>query len=148
MLQVKNPQDFWAGLLFIAAGATALWEGSDYTLGSITQMGPGYFPRVLSWILLGIGALLAGRGLVIVGPRIAPSLIRPQVLILLAIIVFGLTIERFGLAPAVLLATVLAALASRETRWTETIVLAVLLAAATVVLFIHLLGQSMQTWAF
>jgi putative tricarboxylic transport membrane protein len=148
MIRVKNPQDFWAGLLFIAAGAIGLWEGSDYAMGTIIQMGPGYVPRALSWLLLVIGAALVGRGVATIGPGIAPSLIRPQILILLAIIVFGLTIERFGLAPAVVAATILAALASREMKWIETVALAVLLAAVSVGLFIYLLSQPMQVLVF
>ena len=148
MIRVKNPQDFWAGVLFVVAGAIALWEGSAYAMGTITQMGPGYVPRVLSWILLVIGAVLAARGVAVTGPRIAPSLLRPQIFILLAIIVFGLLIESFGLAPAVVVATILAALASRETKWIETAVLAVVLAIVSVVLFVYLLSQSMQIWVF
>jgi len=148
MIRIRNPQDFWAGVLFIVAGAIALWEGRAYAMGTLTQMGPGYVPRALSWMLLVIGAVLAMRGVAVTGPRIAPSLFRPQIFILLAIIVFGLMIESFGLAPAVVMATILAALASRETKWIETGVLAVVLAIVSVGLFIYLLGQSMQVWAF
>ncbi len=148
MIQVKNPQDFWAGVLFVALGAIALWHGWSYPVGTIRQMGPGFVPRALSWALLGIGAVLALRGIATTGMRITPSLLRPQFFVLLSIIVFGLTIERFGLAPAVVLATIIAALASRETKWAETLALAVLFAVASVLLFIYLLGQSMQAWSF
>jgi len=147
MIQVKNPQDFWAGVLFVVVGAIALWHGWSYPVGTIRQMGPGFVPRALSWVLLGIGAFLALRGVRATGARIAPCVLRPQVFILLSIIVFGLTIERFGLAPAVVLATIVAALASRQTKWTETAALAVLFAVASVLLFIYLLGQSMQAWS-
>ena len=148
MIRVKNPQDFWAGILFIALGAIALWHGWNYPVGTITQMGPGFVPRALSWALLGIGAVLALRGIATTGMRIAPGRLRPQVCILLAIILFGLTIERFGLAPAVVVATIVGALASREMKWTGTVVLAVLLAGASVLLFIQLLGQPMRAWNF
>ena len=29
MIRVKNPQDFWAGLLFLVVGCLALWFGSS-----------------------------------------------------------------------------------------------------------------------
>ena len=147
MIQVKNPQDFWAGVLFVVVGAIALWHGWSYPVGTIRQMGPGFVPRALSWVLLGIGAFLALRSVRTTGARITPCFLRPQVSILLSIVVFGLTIERFGLAPAVVLATIVAALASRQTKWTETVALAVLFAGVSVLLFIYLLGQSMQAWS-
>ena len=111
-------------------------------------MGPGFVPRALSWALLGIGAVLALRGIATTGMRITTSRFRPQVFILLAVILFGLTIERFGLAPAVVVATIVAALASRQMKWTGTVALAVLLAGASVLLFIYLLGQPMHAWIF
>jgi hypothetical protein len=148
MIQVRNPQDFWAGILFIVFGAIALWHGWDYPAGTVTQMGPGFVPRALSVALLAIGAILVLRGFATAGVGITPSLLRPQALILLAIIAFGLMIERFGLAPAVVVGTIVAALASRQMKWIETVTLAVVLAGTSVVLFIHLLGQSMRTWIF
>lgn len=148
MIQVKNPQDFWAGVLFVVVGAIALWHGWKYPVGTIRQMGPGFVPRALSWTLLGIGAFLALRSVRAGGARITPCIVRAQVFILLSIVVFGLTIERFGLAPAVVVATIVAALASRQTKWTETLALAILFAVASVLLFITLLGQSMQPWAW
>jgi hypothetical protein len=148
MIRVKNPQDFWAGLLFLVVGCLALWFGRNYTFGTATKMGPGYLPTVLSWTLVLIGAFLSLRALALDGPPIERSLIRPQVFILLAIIVFGLLIERFGLAPAIIVVTVIAALASREMRWTETIAVAVGLAVLCVGLFIYLLGQPLTIWAW
>ncbi len=148
MIRVKNPQDFWSGALFIAFGAIALWVGRNYNMGSIVRMGPGYLPRFLSAALVAIGLFLAVRGVAINGPSIQPSLYRPQIFILLAIVVFGLMIERFGLAPAVLVTTVFAALASDEIQWKETTVLAVGMSITSVVLFIYLLGQTMEKWTW
>ncbi len=39
MIQVKSPQDFWAGLLFAAIGCAALWIGRNYNVGVIMKMG-------------------------------------------------------------------------------------------------------------
>jgi len=148
MIQVKSPQDFWAGLLFVAFGCAALWVGRNYNVGVIMKMGPGYLPRVLSWGLIGIGAFLSVRSLVISGPRIDGSKFRPQFFILLAIVAFALTIERFGLAPSVLVVTVIAALASHEMKWIETATLAVAMSVASVLLFIYLLSQSIEIWTW
>jgi hypothetical protein len=148
MIRVKSPQDFWAGILFVLAGGAALWVGRDYSLGTLTRMGPGYLPTVLSWTLMAIGGLLTVRALALNGPAIAPSRIMPQLFILAAIVVFALAIERLGLAPAVMLVAITAALASRDMRWVETIALALGLAALCVILFVHLLGQPFAIWTF
>jgi hypothetical protein len=148
MIRVKNPQDFWAGLLFLVIGCLALWFGRAFVFGTAIKMGPGYMPTVLSWGLVLIGAFLSLRALALGGPAIEHSLIRPQIFILLAIVVFGLLIERVGLAPAIVVVTMVAALASREMRWRETVAVAVGLAALCVGLFIYLLGQPLTIWTW
>jgi hypothetical protein len=148
LIRIRNAQDFWAGLLFLAIGCLALWLGRSYAFGTATKMGPGYLPTLLSWALVVIGTFLSLRALALDGPPIEPSLIRPQIFILLAIIVFGLLIERLGLAPAIVVVTVVAALASREMRWRETILVAIALAALCADLFIYLLGQPLTLWTW
>jgi hypothetical protein len=148
MIRIKSPQDFWAGVLFVVFGCTALWVGWNYPFGTLTRMGPGYLPTVLCFALLAIGGVLMLRALAVDGPAIAPSEIKPQLFVLAAIVVFALTIERLGLALAVVLVAVTAALASRDIRWVEAIALAVGLALLCVVLFVQLLGQPFAVWVF
>ena len=148
MTRVKNPQDFWAGLLFLVVGLGAAYFGRNYTFGTATKMGPGYLPTVLSWGLAGLGAILILRALIENGPKIEQSLYRPQFFILLAIVVFAFLIERLGLAPAIIVVTCVAALASSETRWIETTALAIGLAVLCSVLFVKLLGQPLAIWAW
>ena len=141
MVRVKNPQDFWAGLLFLVIGLLAVYFGRNYAFGAATKMGPGYLPTVLSWMMAGLGAFLSIRALLESGPEIEGSLWRPQIFIVAAIVIFGLLIERLGLAPSVVVVTVVAALASREMRWIETLILATGLAVLCVLLFVKVLGQ-------
>jgi putative tricarboxylic transport membrane protein len=148
MSRVKNPQDFWAGLLFLVIGIGAAYLGRNYTFGTATKMGPGYLPTVLSWGLAGIGIILILRAMVENGLRIEPSLYRPQFFILLAIVVFGLLIERVGLAPSIIVVACVASLASKETRWMETAILVVGLAVFCSLLFVKLLGQPLAIWAW
>ncbi|HWM49710.1 MAG TPA: tripartite tricarboxylate transporter TctB family protein [Xanthobacteraceae bacterium] len=146
MIRVKHPQDFWAGILFLTVGVIAAWVARNYVFGSATRMGPGYLPSVLSWMLIGLGVFLAARGLIEEGPALERSLFRPQAFIIVAIVVFGLLIERVGLVGSVIVSTVIAALASAEMRWKETIMLAIGLAILCAVLFVKLLGQPLELW--
>ena len=63
-MAIRNPRDFWSGVLFTLLGVGALVIGSKYTLGTAARMGPGYFPRILGILLIVLGvvsALFFGR---------------------------------------------------------------------------------------
>lgn len=147
-MRLKNLQDILAGLLFVAFGAAALYFGQSYAFGAATRMGPGYLPNVLGWMLVGIGAFISVRGLLVSGVPIPSIHLRPQVFIIAALIAFALLIERLGLLAAAAAVVVLGSLASRPVRPIEMIVVAVLASLAAVGLFIHLLGQPMAPWAW
>ena len=54
-MQLKGSQDLTAGLMFILVGASAIWIGSNYPLGSWQRPGTGVLPMILAWALVGIG---------------------------------------------------------------------------------------------
>ena len=145
---MKNAQDFLAGLLFAAFGAAALWYGQGYNFGSATRMGPGYLPTVLGWSLVGIGAFITLRAFVISGAPIPKIYLRPQIMIIGALIAFALLIERMGLFAGAAAVVVLGSLASREVKPIEMIIIAALTAAGAVGLFIYVLGQPMAPWTW
>ena len=148
MVRVRNPQDFWAGILFIEFGGLALWLGRDYAMGTLAKIGPGFLPVILSTGLLGVGGVLALRALAADGPPIERSQMVPQLFILAAIAVFAFGIERLGLALTVMAVAITASLARRGMHWLEVIALAVGLAVLCVVLFVQLLGQPFMVWPY
>ena len=56
-------KDVLAGLLFIGVAVLGLWLSRDYPIGTALRMGTGYVPRLLCWILLGLGAVVLVQGL-------------------------------------------------------------------------------------
>lgn len=132
------------GLFLLALAALTFWEASDLPMGSAVRMGAGYVPRLLSFLLAGFG--LATIALSLSGDQepLSRWAVRPLFCVLLVPIVFALTIEPLGLVAAVVSCTIVAALGSRESRPTETILLAVALAAFTVALFVWTLGIPMR----
>lgn len=54
-------KDFISGVFFIACGATFYALGRGYAMGTDRNMRPGYFPSMLSIILIIIGIALAVR---------------------------------------------------------------------------------------
>jgi hypothetical protein len=96
--------------------------------------------------LLGIGGFLAARALVVAGEPLERTAVWPQVLILAAIVAFGLLIERVGLAVAVTAVAIVSGIAAQGLRWFELIALAVAMSAVSVALFVILLGQPIPVW--
>ena len=60
MLAHKN---VLAGLMFIGVAALGLWLSRNYPIGTALRMGTGYVPRLLCWMLLGLGVVIFLQGL-------------------------------------------------------------------------------------
>jgi hypothetical protein len=146
MLRVKSPQDFGAGVVFVLIGLAGLYFGNELAFGTAARMGPGYFPMLLSGLIVAIGMIIGFRGLAVEGPPIEPVQLRPIFFIIAAILIFGFLIESTGLALTAILLTIFAAYARPEVNVRETILLGVGLAVFTVVVFVYVLGQALPAW--
>jgi putative tricarboxylic transport membrane protein len=146
MLRVKSPQDLGAGLVFLAIGIAGLYFGSELAFGTSARMGPGYFPILLSMLIIAVGLVVGFKGLTIEGPPIEKVQLRPISFIVAAILIFGILIESIGLALTAILLTIFAAYARPEVKLSETILLGVGLALFTVVVFVYVLGQALPAW--
>jgi hypothetical protein len=146
MLRVRSPQDLGAGLVFVLIGVAGLVFGQDLAFGSAARMGPGFFPTLLSWLIIAIGLVLAIKSLATEGPAIEPLQLRPLLAILVAILGFGVLIDRVGLALSAAALTLVAACARRKVNLTETLLLAVGLALFTVLIFSYALKQPLPAW--
>ena len=146
MAAIRNPKDFWSGLLFIAIGAAAIVLGSKYTIGSAARMGPGYFPRVLGILLIVFGSILAVRAFRLDGSPIPPWKWRPTLVVLGSVVLFGQIVQTVGLALSTVILIVLASAASHEFRWKESLIVGVALAALSVGVFIIGLKLTLPIW--
>ena len=158
--QSNSPHPSWhvlarknvlAGLLFIAVGTLGLWLSRDYPIGTALRMGTGYVPRLLCWLLLGLGAIILVQGL-----REAQdarplssddvSALRPVVFVTASLVIFGLSIERLGLVVSILLLIGVGAVAARGLRPLETLAAALVLIALSWGIFILGLGLTIPVW--
>jgi hypothetical protein len=131
--------DFYSGLLLVAVATVALLYIRTLSVGTVLEMGPGYFPLGLALVLLGMGLCLAVKGLLSEGNPIGSFHLRPLICILLSFTAFGVLVERAGLIIAILAQVAIAHFASVETRWRQSLVTGVLLAASSAVIFVWLL---------
>ncbi|MES2714817.1 MAG: tripartite tricarboxylate transporter TctB family protein [Pseudomonadota bacterium] len=143
---LRAPNDLIAALFLLACAGLAWWFGQDLRVGTAFRMGPGYIPRLLTWIILGFGLLLLVRAFVMHGPRLAAWPLRPILLVLGAMLVFAVSVERAGLLIASLLVVGLSALASPQNGWRSVLALATGLAVAACVLFPWLLQLPLRVW--
>jgi hypothetical protein len=146
MLRIRNPKDFWSGVMFMALGAFAIVVGSHYTLGTAARMGPGYFPRVLGILLMVLGLLITVRGLRVDGPRMPAWKLRPTLLVLGSVVIFGIIVEKLGMALSTIVLIVLSSLASREFSFKSSLISGVFLAALAVGVFVIGLGLQLPIW--
>jgi hypothetical protein len=65
-MEIKNPKDFWAGLMFIGTGLFfTFWATEFYQMGTAVRMGPAYFPAVLGGLLTVLGAIILFQSFVL-----------------------------------------------------------------------------------
>ena len=145
-IRLRNPQDLFAGLFLIAVAILAHYLASDLSMGRLVRMGPGYLPTALSWLLGGLGLIVALRGFTIDGPQLASWAWQPLIALSLSLIAFALLLERGGLIIAIIVTTLIASLATPHHRPLTTLTLGVALSAMSAALFIGLLGLPLRLW--
>lgn len=146
MNRVKSPQDLGAGLLFIFIGGMGLWFGKDLTYGSARAMGPGYFPIWLSSIIAVMGVICLVRAAILQGEPIERIPLRPLLFVFAGVLAFGYLIETVRLEIALILLTAISTQARSDTNQKQMLILAVVMALASVLVFVVLLGQAMPTY--
>lgn len=139
-----NVKDVAAGGVFIVIAGLFALGAQDLSVGTALRMGPGYFPLLLAGVLglLGLIVLIKGLGK-------APSPLggvpwRGMVFILVAPIVFGLTVRGLGLAPAIALVIAISGFASRRASLLLVAALTVGLTIFCVLVFSYGLGLPLQ----
>ena len=140
--------DVLSGLLFMALAVFGLWVSSDYPVGTSLRMGTGYVPRLLCWVLLGLGMIVLVQGLRQPAPPLRSTAIawRAVLAVTIAITAFALSIEQLGLVIAIVLITGIGALATNSLRPLETAVAALVLIVLSWAIFIAGLGLAIPIW--
>ena len=139
-VKLRNNKDFLGGLLLVVFGAVGFYMALDYPFGSALRMGPGYFPRALSGIMVVFGLFIALRGLRVREKVEGVWGWKPLAIITVAFWIYGWSMDRIGFVPSLVILIILAAWAGHEFRLREVAILTVLLTVFAWAVFIYGLG--------
>lgn len=129
-------------------GAAAFFFAEDYNIGSAAKMGPGYFPFVLGALLAALGVTLLVRSVFWTkGSQQGPAFhLKPLVLVLSSVVLFGLLLRPLGLLVSTTLLVVVSSMASHEFRWKESLLNAAVLIVVVLLVFVYCLDFQVPIW--
>ena len=145
-MKIRDPQDFWAGLMFMVLGAGFIWFARGYDYGSAAKMGPGYFPTMLGGILGTLGSITFFRSLVLKGEAVGQFNWKPVMYVLGSLILFGATLQWLGLVVAIFALIILSSMGGHEFKLKEALMLAFGLTVGSVAIFIYGLQLQFPIW--
>ena len=145
MPALRRGNNVASGLLLVAIGGYFAWSGRALEISTMSNMGPGYFPLILSCllILLGVLVIFVDAPPVETEPAraVAPIPWRGVVLLTAALLFFALLVRPMGLGPSLAGAVAISSLASRKWRPLPTLIMTAVMAACGWAVFIKLLGM-------
>lgn len=130
---IERQRDYYAGGVMILVGVFAAYVATTYELGSLADMGPGFFPLVLSVLIAGLGVAIAAgarraepqaaHGPMAHAHRTGADL-RGWIAIFAAVVVFIVLANYAGMAPATFGCVFVAAMGDRRNGWKTSVILA------------------------
>jgi hypothetical protein len=137
-VRIRNETDFWSGVMFIAFGLFFGAFATRYNFGTAQVMGPAYFPTVLGGLLALVGVLvaLAGLGRAGEGGKLERFHFAELAWVLGAVVIYAAILRWAGLLASMLALIVISSFASHEFCWKEAIILSIVMAVITYLVFI------------
>ncbi len=128
-------RDVIGGGLVTLAGAGAMYHSlTSFNVGTLARMGPGYFPALVSGLLVLCGLLILIPALMRAGPMPRVEF-RPLFWISMSTLAFALLLIPFGLVPAIVAQTLLAGISDRKLSWKGSLILAACLSLLATLIF-------------
>ena len=151
-------RDYYGGLALIGLALLGLWAGSDLPGLRNFTFGAGTAPRLFACVLAFTAAAITVIGLVTEAPPVGKYAVRGPLFVCLGVACFALLIRgvvfefggtvikfpAFGLIVASFVTFMVSAIASKETRWWETTIMAAAITGFCWLVFVKLLGLPFQ----
>lgn len=145
-LRIRHPQNLLFGVFLLLLGCGGYFLIRDLHMGTALNMGPAYFPTILSGLmaLFGLGFLISGFA--IEGPEWDGIAWRPLLLITGVVVMFGVVVRSLGLAATIVLVVLVASLGATDRRWKEAVFFALGLSVGCILIFRVLLNLPLPVW--
>jgi len=139
-------QNRLAGVVVACIGAAVLLYAQRYGFGTVARIGPGFFPQMLSALLILLGILVfflpddedAG------GVTLSWSEVRAFVFSIASVLLIALLIHPAGVIPASFIAALVASFAHRDATLLQRLSLSVAVAAIAAAIFVYALGMNLR----
>ena len=151
MARPERQSETASGLLCLAIGGLTLFEANRYSIGTLGNMGPGFYPAVLGGLMCLVGVLIiaAGAPLGVEDPLHAMPVgaqWRGRLCIVSGVGLFIACAQPLGLVIATFACVFTAAMGDRKATWRSALVLASGMTLFGVLLFAGLLGVNLPVW--
>lgn len=134
----KRNKDHYGGALMVLIGLGAAYQGLSYNVGTLTRMGPGFFPVAIGIVLALVGVAIFATAKASqpdpAEPKLAPEW-RGWSLIVLSLVAFIVLGIYGGLLPATVAVVFISAMADRQNTIKSAIILSLILTVVCVVVF-------------
>ena len=149
-------KDYYAGALMMLIGLSAVYASVQYSIGTLSHMGPGFFPCAIGAMLTLVGFLIAlSAGDEAAAPPVPghshqiPEL-RGALCLIVAVLAFIFLGEYLGLLPATFAIVFISALGDRENTLKGALLLslAMMVIAAVVFWWALQLQMPLLKWGF
>ncbi|NKE45856.1 tripartite tricarboxylate transporter TctB family protein [Roseomonas frigidaquae] len=141
-----NAKDLAAGLVLLAFAVAGLYLNLDHTLGNARRMGPGYMPMLAFGLLFFLSITIMGLALFSGPDKLDRWAWREMFLILAAICVFGLILEKAGMLLTLTVTIAISSLADRTHKPLGVLGLIAFLVALCWLVFIYWLDIRIPVW--
>jgi len=147
-MQLRNRQDFWSGVMFIALGLGFAWKATTYQMGTAARMGPGYFPFALGLVLAILGAivLLGSLSKKATETHVEKFDWRITFLVIGSVVLYALILKLLGIYISVFVLVVVSSLASHEFNLKVAAANGIFLVVFSYLAFIKGLGLIFPLW--
>jgi len=135
-------KDYYGGALMVVIGLSAVYAGSSYQIGTLTDMGAGFFPVAVGALLALVGVLIAAMAK---APSAMPSAVsepharlpdlRGSICIVVGTVAFIFFGKYGGLLPATFALVFISALGDRTNTLLRAAVMSIVMCAIALVVF-------------
>lgn len=147
-MQLRNKQDFWSGIMFVAIGIGFALGATSYSMGTAARMGPGYFPFWLGVCLTLLGAVVTLGAL---SPKAQETELEKfdwkiTFIVIGSVALCGVLLDVLGVYISVFLLVFLSSMASHIFNWKVALANGIFLVLFVWLAFIKGLGLIFPLW--